>query len=218
MPKKKKQQQKTKTHRNFSKIIQVTRRRNVYLEPRRALFTALHKPAWTVPLPSNQDKLHPTARAPTPPHSSLTPQTHLCRRLSIAQHQRVATLRATFAQPRRALTGRQSGDSRNLACDLCSEHREVLLVAFEVGRHGGFGVIGPGRSLGQGRESRGVGEHSVKTLGTALESRAEPRTALSPAASWLSYTISVLRKLDRVRFSFREGFEIIKITKEKHFN
>ncbi|KAF3827923.1 hypothetical protein GH733_001158 [Mirounga leonina] len=32
-----------------------------------------------------------------------------------------------------ALTRRESGDPRNLAGDLCREHREVLLVAFEVG-------------------------------------------------------------------------------------
>lgn len=43
----------------------------------------------------------------------------------------------------RVLTRRESRDPRNLASDLRSENREILLVAFEVRRHGSSGVMQP---------------------------------------------------------------------------
>ena len=88
--------------------------------------------------------------APTPPPSRLAPQRHIYS--GVVPSPTAQPSRLSGPPPPglgRALTRRESGDPRNLIGDLCSEHREVLLVAFEVGRHGGSGVAGPGRSLGQ---------------------------------------------------------------------
>lgn len=103
----------------------------------------------------------------------------------------------------RALTRRESGYPCNLVGDVSSEYREVLLVAFEVRRHGGSGVARLGRSLGRGWGHRGQKNRVQGTQeGSTSERSGEPGTAPSPAASWLFVTILVLRKLGWMRFLF----------------
>lgn len=125
---------------------------------------------WDSPFTLNL-RVCPCGRAPAPPHSSLRPRRHSFRRRSTAPQPQ--PLRATPPRPDKVLTRREAGDPRNLVGDLCSEHREVLLVAFEVGRHGGPRVIGPGWSLGRGTDHGGQRNTVLRNPGTRPREQAE---------------------------------------------
>jgi hypothetical protein len=82
-------------------------------------------------------------RAASTTHSSLAPASPACP----GGVPRPPALQAAPARPGRVLTGREPRDPCNLAGDLSSEHCEVLLVPFEVGRHGSSGTAGRSRVL-----------------------------------------------------------------------
>lgn len=67
----------------------------------------------------------------------------------------------------------ESGDPCNLVGDLCREHREVLLVAFKVGRHGGFRSGRPGSEPRTELRSRGARKSECKDPESSLERGAE---------------------------------------------
>lgn len=66
-------------------------------------------------------------------------------------------LQAAPARPGRVLTGREPRDPGNLAGDFSSEHCKVLLVAFEVGRHGSLEMVGWSRGLARRELTKGAG-------------------------------------------------------------
>lgn len=66
-------------------------------------------------------------------------------------------LQAAPARPGRVLTGREPRDPGNLAGDFSSEHCKVLLVAFEVGRHGSSEMVGWSRGLARRELTKGAG-------------------------------------------------------------
>lgn len=138
---------KIKTQRNIPKMVQVTRRQSSDRSPEAVCLLHLtHLGLSLQPQPSEVLSLREGPVTSFQPRAS---ETHWVRRRSTTGASRLCE------PPRlswgRALTWWESRDPGNLARDLCSEHPEVLLVAFEIRRHCGSGVTEPGRSLGLSR-------------------------------------------------------------------
>lgn len=119
---------KTRSQRNVPKVAEVNKAVKSGFQPRRLSAGSSQgtpQPSLDCAFPLIQVQLHHSGGGggPAPPRSSET------------FHRPRASAPSGPPPPGRVrtLTRRESGDPRNLAGDLCREHREVLLVAFEVG-------------------------------------------------------------------------------------